>query len=114
MGDHLAEQHEVSRLLGARVLAVCESGRGVAFAQLERMGASAEIAQVYVRPDRRGHGLGTSVTCAAIEAGSDAADLWIVADDDGRPKKLYARLGFQPAWRAMQVLRLPRQPSLDV
>ena len=114
MGDHLAEQREVSRLLGARVLAVLESGQAVAFAQLERIGGSAEVAQVYVRPDRRGRGLGTAVTCAAIEAGSDAADLWIVADDEGRPKQLYARLGFRPAWTAMQLMRLPRQPSFDV
>jgi GNAT superfamily N-acetyltransferase len=114
MGHHLREQREVSRLLGARVLAVLESGRAVAFAQLERIGDSAEVAQVYVRPDRRGRGLGTAVTCAAVEAGSDATDLWIVADDEGRPKRLYGRLGFRPAWTAMQIMLLPRQPSFGV
>jgi hypothetical protein len=34
-------------------------------------------------------------------------DLWIVADDEDRPKELYARLGFRPAWTAMEFQRLP-------
>jgi hypothetical protein len=42
------------------------------------------------------------MTRAAIEAAGDIRDLWIVADDDGRPKELYARLGFRPVWRMAQ------------
>jgi ribosomal protein S18 acetylase RimI-like enzyme len=60
-----------------------------------------------VRPDRRGRGLGTALTSAAIEAAAGADDVLIVADDQGRPKELYARLGFRPAWTAMELLRLP-------
>jgi hypothetical protein len=37
----------------------------------------------------------------------DARDLWIVADDEGRPNELYARLGFRPAWVTMEFLRPP-------
>jgi hypothetical protein len=34
-------------------------------------------------------------------------DLWIVADDEGRPKELYARLGFRPAWTPIEFTRWP-------
>ena len=55
----------------------------------------------------RGKGLGTALTGAAISNAGDVEDLWIVADDEGRPKQLYGRLGFRPAWTAIQALRLP-------
>ncbi len=93
--------------MGTRILAVRESGRPVAYAQLEHIGRSAEIAHVFVHPEHRGEGLGTAVTRAAIEAASGVEGLLIVADDAGRPKELYRRLGFRPAWRAVEMLRLP-------
>ena len=105
--DYHAQAREVALQLGAGVLAVREAGIPVAFAELERVGAAVEITHVYVRPQYRGAGRGTAMTRAAIEAASDARDLWIVADDEGRPKKLYARLGFRPAWTTMEFLRPP-------
>jgi GNAT superfamily N-acetyltransferase len=107
LGDHLAEAREVGLLLGARVFAVMDGEDPVGYAQLERLGPSAEITQVYVRPDHRGRGIGTALTSAAIEAAGDVEDLWIVGDDEGRPKRLYARLGFRPAWTMVELLRLP-------
>jgi GNAT superfamily N-acetyltransferase len=98
---------EIALRRGVRVLAVREHGAPVAFAQLERDGSSAEITQVYVHPDHRGGGRGTAITRAAIAAAGDVSDLWIVADDEDRPKELYARLGFRPAWTTMEFLRLP-------
>jgi len=106
-GGHQDEAREVALSRAAQVLAVREGGVPVAFAQLERDGAAAEIAQVYVHPERRGGGLGTAITRAAIEAAGDVDDLWIVADDEDRPKELYARLGFRPAATSIQYLRLP-------
>jgi hypothetical protein len=44
---------------------------------------------------------------AAIDAAGDVRDLWIAADDEDRPKQLDTRLGFRPAWIAMEFLRLP-------
>jgi ribosomal protein S18 acetylase RimI-like enzyme len=105
--DYLAQAREADALLGARVLAVLDAGTPVAFTQLDWIGRSAEVAQVYVRPDRRGRGLGTALTSAAVEAAAGADDVLIVADDEGRPKELYARLGFRPAWTAIELLRLP-------
>jgi GNAT superfamily N-acetyltransferase len=89
------------------VLTVREGGVPVAFAQLERVGAAAEIAQVYVHPEYRGGGRGTAMTRAAIEAAGDVRDLWIVADDDDRPKELYVRLGFRAAWTTAEVTLWP-------
>jgi GNAT superfamily N-acetyltransferase len=105
--DYLAQAREVALRRGARVLVLREAGAPVAFAQLEREGAAAEITQVFVLPDYRGAGRGTDLTRAAIEAASDPRDLWIVADDEGPPKELYSRLGFRPAWVTMEFLRPP-------
>jgi GNAT superfamily N-acetyltransferase len=106
-GAYLAEARELALRGEVQVLAVIEGGAPVAFAQLERGGAAAEIAQVYVHPEHRGGGRGTAMTRAAIEAAGDVRDLWIAADDEDRPKQLYARLGFRPAWTAMEFMRLP-------
>jgi GNAT superfamily N-acetyltransferase len=107
-GDYHAQAREVALRRHAQILAVREGGVPVAFAQLERDGAGAEITHVYVHPEHRGAGRGTAMTRAAIEAAGDARDLWIGADDEDRPKELYTRLGFRPAWTAMEFLRLPR------
>lgn len=102
--DFLDEQRVFAERLDAEVIAAFDRGAPVAFAQLERIGGVAEITQVYVLPEHRGRGLGTGLTEAAIAAAGDADDLWIVADDEGRPKELYARLGFRPVWTRMEFL----------
>jgi GNAT superfamily N-acetyltransferase len=79
----------------------------VAFAQLVRDGEGAEITDVYVTARRRGRGLGTAITRAAISAAGDVRELWIIADADDRPKELYARLGFRPVWTVVDYLRVP-------
>jgi ribosomal protein S18 acetylase RimI-like enzyme len=104
---HLAEAREVHLLLGARIFAVLDGGEPVGYAQLEGLGRSAEITAVYVRADHRGRGLGTALTSAAIDGARDVDDLWIVADDEGRPKALYERLGFRSVWTMVQLLRPP-------
>jgi GNAT superfamily N-acetyltransferase len=101
------QAREVAQRRGPRVLAVHEAGAPIAFAELQHNGDAAEITQVYVRPQFRGGGRGTAMTRAAIEAAGDVRDLWIVADDEDRPKELYARLGFRPAWTTMEFTRWP-------
>jgi GNAT superfamily N-acetyltransferase len=105
--SHFEHAREVAMSRDVRILAVHDGDRPIAFAQLERVGDSAEIAQVFVHPDYRGAGRGTAMTRAAIEAAGDVRDLWIAADDEDRPKELYARLGFRPAWTTMEVTRWP-------
>jgi GNAT superfamily N-acetyltransferase len=108
-GAYHAAAREVALRRGAQVLAVRDPGNAepIAFAQLERDADAAEITQVYVHPDHRGGGRGTAMTRAAIEAAAGARDLWIAADDEDRPKELYARLGFRPVWRAIEVTLWP-------
>ena len=53
------------------------------------------------------------MTRAAIEAAGEVDDLWIVADDEGRPKQLYARLGFRPVWTSTEFLRAPGSPVYE-
>lgn len=105
--DHFDHEREVAMQRNAQVFAAFEQDRPVGFAQLEREGGGAEITSVFVHPDQRGRGLGTGITKAAIAAAGEVSDLWIVADDDDRPKELYARLGFRPAWKLLDLLRVP-------
>jgi GNAT superfamily N-acetyltransferase len=102
----LQAAREVALRRHAQVLAVLDRGAPVAFAQLECDGDAAEISRIYVDVEHRGGGLGTAITRAAILAAGDVKDLWISADDEDRPKNLYARLGFRPAWTVMEFLRL--------
>ena len=102
-----AQAREVDLSQEVEVLAVRERSVPVAFAQLHRRGAAAEITHVYVHPEQRGNLLGTALTRAAIDAAGAVRDLWIVADDEARPKDLYARLGFRPAWASMELTRYP-------
>lgn len=106
-GGYHEHAREVALGRNARVLAVMEGPEPVGFAQLERDGVAAEITQVYVHPDHRGEGLGTAMTRAAIDAADGIEDLWICADDEDRPKELYARLGFRPARTTMEFLLPP-------
>ena len=105
--DHFDHEREVDMRRNAQVFAVFEQDRPVGFAQLEREGGAAEVTSVFVHPDQRGRGLGTAITQAAIAAAGEVSDLWIVADDDDRPKELYARLGFRPVWKLLDFLRVP-------
>jgi GNAT superfamily N-acetyltransferase len=105
--DYQENARTVALQLGARVFAVHKDGRPVAFAQLDGDGTAAEITQVYVHPDERGNGLGTSLTVAALAAAGEIGDLWICADDEDRPKELYARLGFRPQLTTMEFTLMP-------
>jgi hypothetical protein len=46
------------------------------------------------------------MTRAAVLAAAGAEDVWIVADDEDRPKELYGRLGFTGVWHSMECLLL--------
>jgi GNAT superfamily N-acetyltransferase len=105
--EFIEHSEEVSALRGGRVLAAHEDGVAVGFAQLECYKDGVEVSDLFVLADHRGAGRGTALTRAAIAAAGSPADLWICADDEDRPKELYARLGFRPAWKTMVFLRLP-------
>ena len=67
---------------------------------------TAEVEQAYVRPALRGRGTGGGLVAAAARAGG-ASETFIVADDEGDPKRLYVRLGFRPVWIQHEFTRRP-------
>lgn len=106
--DHLPVAKEVALTRGVKVIASLEGSEPVGFAQVEYIDNEAEVTQVFVSAPHRGSGRGTAITRAAIESAvDDVHRLWIIADDEDRPKELYRRLGFRPAWVGTEFLRLP-------
>lgn len=105
-----AQAREVAELADVRVIAAVEEGRPIGFAQVETHDGGSEISQVFVRPERRGAGLGSALTARAIRVGGDAAaDVWICAERDGRPRQLYERLGFHVVIETGVAIRPPKQ-----
>jgi len=101
IASHQATVEEVNRRVGARYLAVVEAGEAVAYTISSPVGDSAWMVDaVFVAPERRGRGLGGALTAAAVRRAWEggAREVGILADDEGRPKELYQRLGFRPAW----------------
>jgi GNAT superfamily N-acetyltransferase len=91
-----AQAREVAELAEVRVLAAIEQGRPIGFAQVETHDGGSEVSQVFVHPARRGAGLGGALTARAVGLSADAApDVWICAERDDRPRRLYERLGFR-------------------
>jgi GNAT superfamily N-acetyltransferase len=104
-----AQAREVAELADVRVVAALEADRPVGFAQVETHDAGSEVAQVFVHPDRRGSGLGTALTAEGIRlAAATARDVWICAERDARPRRLYERLGFQAVIETGAAILLPR------
>jgi GNAT superfamily N-acetyltransferase len=98
--EFLDGEQKLAARRGLRVLAVMEDGAPTAYLRILRDGEDGEIDDVYCTPARRGAGLGSALLRAALRKLADegARRTYIGADDDGRPKRLYARLGFRPAW----------------
>jgi GNAT superfamily N-acetyltransferase len=106
-----AQAREVAELAQVRVIAAVEEGRPIGFAQVETHDGCSEVTQVFVRPERRGAGLGRALTERAICMGADTApDVWIWAARDDRPRRLYERLGFRPVVET-GVAILPPKPG---
>jgi GNAT superfamily N-acetyltransferase len=94
----LVEENVIARR-GSRALVARQPGGGgpIGYAAVGAVADAAEVEQVYVTPGRRGGGIGGALVAAAVAA-AGMPRTWIVADDEGAPKRLYARLGFRPAW----------------
>jgi len=90
-----------ARALEGRCLLAERDGAAAGYATMSRRtGALAEIEQVYTAPEHRSHGVASALVRAAIAAGREHGDaLYIVADADDWPYKLYERLGFQTVGR---------------
>jgi GNAT superfamily N-acetyltransferase len=91
------------RARGALRLGVLdESGALAAMTLLYSDGTIAQVEDVYTVPEQRGRGFARALVTHASTLGRDAGHelTFIIADDNGWPKQLYARIGFEPAGRA--------------
>ena len=99
----------------ARHFAVLVDGEPVAAAELYSDGRVAQVEDVVTLPDHRGRGYGSAVVARAVEealaAGHDL--VFICADEDDRPKELYARLGFETNGHTWSFLRTPALVAPD-
>jgi ribosomal protein S18 acetylase RimI-like enzyme len=100
--EEQAAQVRRSRALVARN----DGGAAVGFVIFAARGGTAEIDQVYVIPALRGGGIGGALVSAATRT-AGARTTFIVADDEGDPKRLYERLGFEPVWIQHTFTRRP-------
>lgn len=64
-------------------------------------GVVAQVEDVYVVPGHRGRGLGRVLVTHAVRLAQEAGHelVFIMADDQGWPKQLYAKVGFEPVGR---------------
>ncbi len=88
------------------------AGDGAAMCKLWSDGTIAQVEDVYTAPEARGGGHARALVTHALGiAQAEGHELiFIVADDDGTPKQLYERLGFDPATRLTRVVRKREQP----
>ncbi|MFZ0090127.1 MAG: GNAT family N-acetyltransferase [Solirubrobacteraceae bacterium] len=104
-----AQAREVAELADVRVFAALQEGRPIGFAQVETHDGASEVTQVFVRPERRGAGVGGALTARAIRAGAETApDVWICAERDDRPRRLYEQLGFRVVVETGTAILLPK------
>jgi GNAT superfamily N-acetyltransferase len=97
-------EEEVAERLGCRTFVARVDGRPAAFVHFSM--AAREIRLVYTSPAARGRGLARALVGAAARAIGDHVVL--VADDEDTPKRLYQRIGFEPAWTMWEFTRRPR------
>jgi GNAT superfamily N-acetyltransferase len=95
------------RVVGVYGLA---TGAQVGFARAFSDGAAmAYLADVYVLPEHRGHGLGHALVAAMVDDGPGASYRWLLHTADAH--ELYAAHGFAPPDRTL--LERPRRDPRD-
>ena len=104
-----------TRALSDRLLGVRSSdGRLVAIAKLRSGRATAQVEDVYTVPEARGRGFARALITRAVALARETGHelIFIVADDENWPKRLYERLGFRAARLSLAVpSRLSREAS---
>jgi GNAT superfamily N-acetyltransferase len=95
-----ARQEVILARRGARAFMAGELG----FALVCTGPGAVEIDGLYVTEAARGSGLGSALLGAALQ---DTDVGWIIADDEGRARPLYDRLGFETVWRPYCFIKTP-------
>jgi predicted GNAT family acetyltransferase len=91
----------------SRMFGIVEDGEVVSSAQLYSDGGTAQVEEVATLPSHRGRGHAKAVVTKAVEeaVAADHEFIFLVADGDAWPKKLYERLGFQELGSRFAFLR---------
>lgn len=99
------------RVIGARFFAVRLDGQLAGDCELYVDGSDAQVEYVDTLEEFRGRGAARAVVLRAVEAAREAgaAHVFIVADDDDWPKRLYERLGFDRIGRTWLFTREPEE-----
>jgi GNAT superfamily N-acetyltransferase len=118
--DGLRQLHEwgrrENRAWNDRSFAIAgDDGRLAAISKLRAAGEIAQLEDVFTAPEARGRGYGRAVVShAADEARRGGHDVvFIVADDNDWPKRLYAKVGFEPIGWTWSYHRGPALPGTD-
>jgi GNAT superfamily N-acetyltransferase len=105
--EELKQLMDVNRLTwrarNARRLGIRGADGGLAaITMLFSGGRTAQVEDVYVIPEARGRGYGRALVTRATELAREGGYelTFILADDNGWPKQLYRKLGFEPAGRS--------------
>ena len=103
----LVAQQIAAEELDVRYFGIRRGSRIVSCCELYSRGGVAQIEDVVTVPELRNQGLGRAVVLRALEAArSSGHDLvFLLADEDDRPKELYKRLGFEPIARLHAFLK---------
>jgi GNAT superfamily N-acetyltransferase len=88
-----------------RVVGLYEGERQIGFARAIGDAHLVYLADVYVLPEHRGHGLGVELVREIVENGPYAASRWILHTADAH--RLYERFGFGPP--SDRVMERPRR-----
>lgn len=108
----IASDYLVWKAANARSFAVVEDGEVVSSAELFSDRGIAQVEEVQTLPSHRGQGHAKAVVTRAVEeavAGKHEL-IFLVADGDAWPKKLYNRLGFEEVGSRFAFLTRP-EPS---
>ena len=107
--DQLMDANRLTwRARDARRLGIRDAdGRLAAITMLYSDGRTAQVEDVYAIPEARGQGYGRALVTRAVELAREGGHelTFIVADDNGWPKQLYRKLGFEPVGRSWVVHR---------
>jgi len=107
MADLFAGKHLIGSLMEARFFAVRAGGAVVSYTDLYQDGPEAQVEDVGTLPEHRGRGYATAVVLAAIHAARErgAEFVFLVADREDWPKKLYGQLGFDELGYYVKLVR---------
>jgi ribosomal protein S18 acetylase RimI-like enzyme len=100
----LEARRDAAGTVEIRFFAALVDGEPVSGADLYLAGGVAQVEDVLTAPEHRNRGFGSAVVLAAVRAADEAgADLiFLVADEDDWPERLYRRLGFDPIGRTYE------------